>query len=229
APVGTVIPKTINAIYAGWTGDGHLGRLNINHAAYQVLGRERPSPISGDVFGPKTGKINAQMGAVEISMDQDWKRYRLSAFYASGDNNLNDDTSRGFDSIFDNVQFAGSDISFWNRQSIRLTGTGLALNQRFSLHPGLRSSKEEGQANFVNPGLYLVNAGMDAELTSKLRGSFNVNLLSFAHSQVLETLLFQSHISRNIGLDAGLGFRWKPLLNNNVIVKFGGAALFPAA
>jgi hypothetical protein len=69
---------------------------------------------------------------------------------------------------------------------------------------------------------------MDAELTQKLRASVNVNLLSFAHSQVLETLLFQSHISRNIGLDTGLGFRWRPLLNDNVVLKFGGAALIPA-
>jgi hypothetical protein len=56
-----------------------------------------------------------------------------------------------------------------------------------------------------------------------------VNLLSFAHSQVLETLLFQSHISRNIGVDAGVGFRWRPLLNDNVTIKFGGAALIPGA
>jgi len=228
APIGTVVPKAVNAIYAGWAGDGHFGRTNITHALYQVLGRERPSPISGDVFGPLTGKINAQMAAVEVSFDQDWRRYRLSAFYASGDSNPSDNQSRGFDSIFDNVQFAGGDISFWNRQGIRLSGTGVGLNQRFSLQPALRTSKEEGQANFVNPGLYLLNAGMDAELTPKLRASTNLNLLSFAHTQVLETLLFQSHISRNIGVDAGMGFRWRPLLNDNVIIKFGGAALIPA-
>jgi hypothetical protein len=202
--------------------------MNITHAFYQVLGRERPSPLSGDVFGPLTGKINAQMAAVEVSMDQDWKRYRLSAFYASGDSNPSDNQSRGFDSIFDSVQFAGGDISFWNRQSIRLSGTGVGLNQRFSLHPGLRTSKEEGQANFVNPGLYLLNAGMDAEFTPKLRASLNLNLLSFAHTQVLETLLFQNHISRNIGADAGIGFRWRPLLNDNIVIKFGGSTLIPA-
>ena len=135
----------------------------------------------------------------------------------------------GFDSILDNVQFAGGDISFWNRQGIRLVGTGLGLNQRFSLLPNLRTSKDEGQANFVNPGLYLVNGGIDADLTPKLRGSLNVNLLSFAHTQVLETLLFQNHIQRNIGVDTGIGFRWRPLLSDNVVIKFGGAALIPAA
>ncbi len=229
APIGSIAPKAIHAIYIGWTGDGHLRRLNLNHALYQVLGRERPNPITGDVFGPRFGKINAQMAAVEVSLDRDWKRFRLSAFYASGDNNPRDNQSRGFDSIFDNVQFAGGDLSFWNRQSIRLSGTAVALNQRFSLHPGLRTSKEEGQSNFVNPGLYLINAGFDAELTPKLRGSLNVNGLSFVSTQVLETLLFQSHIRRNIGLDTGLGVQWRPLLSNNVIIKGGAAALIPAA
>ena len=81
----------------------------------------------------------------------------------------------------------------------------------------------------MNPGLYLVNAGADFELTQKLRATVNVNGLSFAHTQVLETLLFQSHLRRNIGVDAGLGFRWRPALNNNVIIKFGAAALIPAA
>jgi hypothetical protein len=55
-----------------------------------------------------------------------------------------------------------------------------------------------------------------------------VNWLAFAQSQVLETLLFQSSINRNIGLDAGIGSRWRPLLSENLSIKFGGAALIPA-
>ena len=40
-----------------------------------------------------------------------------------------------------------------------------------SLVPDLRTSKIEGQANFVNPGLFLYNAGVDVDITPKLRGS----------------------------------------------------------
>ena len=47
--------------------------------------------------------------------------------------------------------FAGGQFSFWNRQQIRLQGVNLV--QRLSLVPDLRSSKIQGQANFVNPGL----------------------------------------------------------------------------
>ena len=60
-----------------------------------------------------------------------------------------------------------------------------------SLLPDLRSSKDEGQANFVNPGIFLVNAGTDFDLTPKLRGFVNVNYLRFMRTEPLELLLFQ--------------------------------------
>jgi hypothetical protein len=227
APIGEISPKSINAIYLGWAGDGHLGRLNLSHAFYQVLGRERDNPLSGNVFGTIKGEINAQMAAAEVSVDSDWRRYRASVFYASGDDNPSDKHSRGFDSIFDNVQFAGGEFSFWNRQAIRLTGTGVGLTQRFSLNPSLRTSKDEGQANYVNPGLYLANAGFDAEVTPKLKLTANVNALAFAHTEVLQTLLFQPGIRRSIGVDTSIGARWRPLLSNNIVLTGGIAALVP--
>jgi hypothetical protein len=92
----------------------------------------------------------------------------------------------------------------------------------------MRTSKEQGQANFTNPGLFLVNAGFDADVTPKLRASANLNVLSFAHTEVLEALLSRPAIPRAIGVDVGSGIRWRPLLNDNVIVAAGGAALLPA-
>ena len=227
ALVGNVVPKSVNAIYLGWTGDGHFGRLNINHAFYQVLGQEKPNQIAGDVFGPKDTDINAQMVALELSVDRDWRRYRASFFYASGDSNPHDDRARGFDSIVDNVNFAGGGISFWNRQGFRLTGTGVGLTQRFSFNPSLRSAKEKGQANHVNPGMYIFNAGVDTELTPKLRASANLNVMAFAHTEVLESLLFQSDIGRFVGVDLGLGVRYRPWLNNNLVMLAGAATLVP--
>jgi len=225
APIANPVLKSVNAIYFGWAGDGHFGVLNINHAFYQVIGQEKPSQIAGDVFGPKDTDINAQMVALELSIDRDWKRYRTSFFYASGDDNIGDGRARGFDTIVDNVNFAGGSISLFNRQGIRLAGTGVGLNQRFSFIPTLRSAKEQGQANFVNPGLYLLNAGFDAELTPKLRYSANVNVMAFSHTDVLEALLFQSNIRRFLGVDVGMGAMWRPWLNDNFILN-GGVAVF---
>ncbi len=227
AQVGNVVPKSVNAVYLGWSGDGHFRTLNINHAFYQVLGQEKPNQIAGDVFGPRDTDINAHMVALELSVDRDWKRYKGSFFYASGDDNISDGRARGFDTIVDNMNFAGGPLSLWNRQSVRLTGTAVGLMPRFSLLPSLRSAKEEGQANFVNPGLLLFNAGMDAELTPRLRTSINANLMWFSHTEVLEALLFQSEIGRFIGTDVSLGARWRPFLNNNIIVNLGVAGLIP--
>jgi len=94
------------------------------------------------------------MAAAEVSYDKDWIRYRVSAFYTSGDASPRDGRARGFDSIVDLPNFAGGLFSFWNREGIRLLGSGILLTTPGSLIPSLRASKEEGQANFVNPGIF---------------------------------------------------------------------------
>ena len=86
------------------------------------------------------------MAAVELSYDRDWARFRTSYFYASGDNNPNNSHATGFDTIFDNPNFAGGEFSFWQRQNVPIFGVN--LTQRNSLVPDLRSSKIQGQANF---------------------------------------------------------------------------------
>ena len=89
APIGLVVPHSIRAYYYGLTGDGHFGRINVTHAFYQVLGTDKFNEIAG-----KKTSINAQMAALELSLDKDWVRYRLSFFYASGDKNPTDGTAR---------------------------------------------------------------------------------------------------------------------------------------
>jgi hypothetical protein len=118
-------------------------------------------------------------------------------------------------------------FSLWNREGIRLTGSGVALTPPHSLLPSLRSSKEEGQANFVNPGLFLYNAGADFELTPKLRGFVNVNFLRFDRTEPLELVLFQAPIRHNIGVDYGAGVQYRPPLTENITLTGGAAALRP--
>src|SRR2546430_12538623 len=55
-----------------------------------------------------------------------------------------------------------------------------------------RSSKIQGQPNFVNPGLFLGNVGADFDVTPKMRLISNLNLLWFDQTQVLEQFVFQS-------------------------------------
>ncbi len=222
AAIGLVKPHAIRAYYYGLTGDGHLGRLNITHAFYQVLGHDTFNTLAG-----RRVDINAQMAAAELSLDKDWLRYRVSFFYASGDDNPRDGTARGFDTIFDNPNFAGGFFSFWNREGLRLTGTGVALENGGSLVPDLRSSKLEGQSNFVNPGLFLYNAGVDAELTPKLRGFVNLNLIRFARTEPLELLLFQAPIHHGVGADSGIGLSYRPPLSENIVLTGGFNTFMP--
>lgn len=222
APIGLVRPHGIRVGYLGWTGNGHIGRINVSHAFYQAVGSDDLNPIAGR---PVT--INAQMAAAEVSLDKDWARYRVSFFYSSGDANPRDARARGFDSIVDLPAFAGGVFSFWNREGIRLTGSGVLLTPPGSLLPSLRSNKEEGQANFVNPGIFLVNAGADFEITPKLRGFANVNYLRFERTEPLELLLFQAPIRHSIGVDYGIGAQYRPPLTENIVLIGGVSALSP--
>jgi len=221
-PVGVFAPHEVNAHYLGWAGDGHINRLNISHAFYWVLGKDELNPIAGE---PQN--INAQMFALELSYDRDWMRFRSSYFLATGDSDVSfgNREATGFDTIFDNPAFAGGQFSYWNRQQIKLFGVNLV--NRMSLVPDLRSSKFQGQANFVNPGLQLINLGVDADVTPKLKLISNVNFLWFNQTEVLETLVFQDDIKPFIGADLSLGIEHRPFLTNNVIVLAGISGLVP--
>jgi hypothetical protein len=246
APVGIPLPHKVRAGYAGISGDGHIGRINLSHAFYEAFGRDSFNPIPAR-HHPQ--HIEARMAALELSYEKDWMTWRASAFYASGDGNLNDGRATGFDAIVPNQQFAGGGFlgnpaladrgllnarfdaggtNFLNRESIPLTGTGLLLFGPNSLLPSMRPGLFEGQANFVNPGILLFNAGFDAKITPKLRATLNSNWARFDRTEVLETLLFQSRIPHAIGLDTGLGVQFRPLLNDNIVVTGGVGALAPA-
>jgi len=220
-PAGVFTPHTVDAYYLGWTGDGHIDRYNISHAFYWVLGHDSMNPIAGQPVS-----INAQMAALELSYDRDWARFRVSGLYQSGDGNANNGHATGFDGIFDNQNFGG-EFSFWRRQRIPLFGVGLTNDQ--SNYANLRSSRIQGQSNFVNPGLWLINSGVDIDITPRLRSINNVNVLFFDKTNVLETFVFQSNINRFIGVDLSTGYEYRPRLNNNAIFLGGLAVLIPGS
>jgi hypothetical protein len=220
ALIGDVRPHAIKVGYLGLSGDGHLGKLNLTHAYYYAFGRDDRNPIAG-----RSVKVRSNMGAVEASVDHDYLRFKGSFFFAQGDANPTDNKATGFDAIFDDPNFVGGQFSYWNRNGIRLTQTGVGLVQPNSILPSLRSSKTQGQANFVNPGIFIYNAGVDVELTQRITTVFNVNYLRFHRTEPLEYVLFQNRIRHDIGWDYSLGVAYRPFLINNVTLTFGASTL----
>jgi hypothetical protein len=218
--IGDVRPHSIKVGYIGVNGDGHLGRLNLTNSYYYAFGTDSRNPIAG-----RKVRVKSQMAAVEASVDKDYLRFRGSLFWAQGDKNPTDEKGTGFDAIFDDPNFVGGQFSFWNRNGIRLTQTGVGLVQPNSLLPSLRSSKTQGQSNFVNPGIFIYNAGVDVEVTQRVKAVFNANYLRFHRTEPLEYLLFQNRIRHDIGFDYSLGVAYRPFLINNVQITFGASTL----
>ena len=222
APIGTVADHYVQAYYLGWTGDGHIGWLNIDHAFYQVFGEDSLNGIAGQRVD-----INAQMAALELSVDKDWMRHKLSIFYASGDHNPTDSHATGFDTVFDRPFFIGGPFSFFSHQGFNLGGTSVNFKQRDSLVVDFRTSKSEGQSNFVNPGAFIVGYGLDADITPKLRGFVNVNYIRTIDTATTELVLFTNKASNDFGLDCSAGFQWRPLLTENIILTAGAGFFIP--
>lgn len=221
ASIGLEKPREYDVTYLGYALDGHIDRLNLSAQAYYAFGSETPSFFRDD----KTD-IEAGFFAMEPSVDFDWLRLRGSFVYASGDDDPFDDTSTGFDAIFENPLIAGADTSYWIRQPVPLIGGGrVALSGRNGLLTSLRSSKEQGQSNFTNPGLLLYGLGFDADVTPTVRVSGNWNFLDFAETAVLEAARNQGDIAKDIGQDLSLGLTWRPGNIQNIVLRASYAKL----
>ncbi len=226
ALLGTLRGRKYDVVYLGYGMDGHIGRINLTTQAYGALGKDRNS-----FFTDKSANIRAFMAAGEFSLDHDWMRFRLSGLYASGDGNPYDNKETGFDAIVENPLFAGADTSYWIRQSIPFAGGGrvISISGRNGVLNSLRSSKDEGQSNFNNPGTVLVGAGGDFDLTPTLRVSANANHLWFANTTVLQALRNEGSIPRDIGWDLSTAAVYRPTATQNLVFRLSAAMLKPGA
>jgi len=215
--------KNYDVTYLGLNGDGHFGRLNLTFSAYYAFGEEECNE-----YATRKTDIDAWFLAGEASVDWDWYRLKAFALYQSGDNDPDDGDAKGFDTIFDNPQFAGADTSFWHRQVIPFIGaSNVTLTTRNSLVSNLRTSKEQGQANFVNPGLGLVGVGGDFDLLPELRVILNASALWWENTSTLRRLRQQGPIDNQIGYDVSAGVIYRPWFTQNIVFRLSGAVLFP--
>lgn len=225
--VGDVQTHDYSVNYLGYSGDGHLfwpwpwARLNLSTSTYVAVGEDEHNPIAG-----RETDILAFFHASELSRDFDWVRIRANLLYASGDSDPTDDEATGFDAIFEAPQFAGADTAYFIRQGIPLIGGGgIAMSGRNGILPSLRSSREQGQSNFVNPGLGLIGMGADFDVLPQVRVTTNLSWLHFMDTSVLGTLRQERNPDSEIGVDFAVGVQYRPLFNQNIVINASGSLL----
>ena len=226
ALLGDLRGRDYDVVYLGYNADGRVGRINLTASVYGALGEDRNS-----FFTSQPAQIRAFFAAAEASIDKDWMRFRLSGLYASGDGDPYDNRETGFDAIFENPVFAGADTSYWIRQTIPFAGGGrvIGINGRNGVLNSLRSSKEQGQSNFNNPGTMLLGAGADFDLLPELRISANANHLWFENTATLQALRNEGSIPKSIGWDLSTAAIWRPKATQNIVFRLSGATLLPGA
>lgn len=224
ALIGDLRGRAYDVVYPGYAVDGRIGRINVSGQVYGAFGEDRNS-----IFTSEPAKIAAYFAAAEASYDVDFLRFRASGLFASGDGNPYNNTEAGFDAIFENPIFAGADTSYWIRQTIPFAGGGrvISINGRNGILNSLRSSKEQGQSNFNNPGTILAGVGVDADLTPDFRLSANANHLWFHKTESLEALRVEGSIPKDIGWDLSAAAIYRPNANQNIVFRLSGAALLP--
>ena len=113
-------------------------------------------------------------------------------------------------------------------QAVPLIGGGrVNLSGRNGILNSLRSSKEEGQSNFDNPGTVLLGIGTDHDLTPEWRVSTNINQLWFDETEIVEVARNQGDIDKEIGTDVSVAAIYRPLFSQNIVLRLSAATLIP--
>ncbi len=210
--------RDLHAYYVGLASNGHIGRLVLNPAVYYAFGR-----TSNNTIDKKVQDISAFMIFLGMAYPVDAFNPRIAFVYASGDHRPNNRTATGFDSINDNINFGGGQNSYFFGEKIQLGKTTMLRGN--SIFPSFRGGN--ATSNFENPGAIILNLGFDVSLTPKTILETNYNYVNFADTAFLEAKQKVSHISRTLGHELNLGVTYRPLLNENIILSFGGAVMFP--
>lgn len=216
---GAVVPGKLEAYYIGFTTNGRLGRVNVNSAVYYAFGttaqntpnRRRQDISAGMIFG-------------QVAYPIQYFTPRIAVAYATGDRDAKDNHATGFDSAFDNVNFGGGQFSYLFGEKIQLGATTLFRGN--SIFPSLRGANATAQ--FVNPGVFAVNPGIDIALTPKTLFEADFNYVRFDSTSSLEALTRRHAVAEEVGYEVNAGIAYRPFLNEQVIFFVGGAVFVPA-
>ena len=74
----------------------------------------------------------------------------------------------------------------------------------------------------------ILGVGTDADLTPKLRLFCNLNYIWIPATETIKLALQTNKVDNQLGLDASIGFKYRPLLNDNIIISAGVGFFFPS-
>ncbi|HZI31632.1 MAG TPA: hypothetical protein VFF11_04780, partial [Candidatus Binatia bacterium] len=78
-------------------------------------------------------------------------------------------------------------------------------------------------------GVYIFGLGAEFDVTPKLRTFLNANYIVLSATDTIKTALLTAKAGNEIGWDLSLGFQYRPLLTDNIIISAGFGALIPGA
>ena len=203
----------LNVVYLGFTSDGHVGRLFVLPTAYLAFGTDDFNPVAG-----QETSVSAFMAGIELAYPKNWLTYRAAAFVASGDSDPDDDSATGFDSILDNVGLFGGATSF-------VVGGASFFTRPNSFLPAGRvaASGLGTRANFVNPGIQLLNAGLDAVVSPRIFAQLDYNYFRFFEPAAAGL----ADDEAALGQEINAALRFRAFLNENLVFQVGGSAFLP--
>lgn len=213
--------QTVDVGYAEIAADGHIGRVNVSAAFIQAFGHDEFNKVAGQEVD-----ISGQMAALELAYPMDWFVPKVSAMYVSGDHDAKNSHATGFDGIFDNPTFAGAGFAFYQREQLQVGPGKAILSNGASFYPNLRNKGAE-PSNFVNPGLLLLNTGVDAKITTRLNAAVNFNYYREIDPESAEIVAKAGTGKKYLGAEANLGMFYRPMIVDNLIITFGASVFAP--
>jgi hypothetical protein len=203
----------------GWTGlaaSGHLGRFVTQPAFYLAAGSDDGAGARQNILAP--------MAVLDIARPMDGWTPRLTALWAPGDSDPSDENATAYDAFADKVNFAGG-----NGAGV-IAGNGLAIGgqtifRKGSVLPSLRGGA--ARPNFVHGGIQLADLGVDIAISPRFVASLDAvaflwdkadTLAEIAGVDELDPLAAQEYIAQ---------LKFRPFLNENVVVLTSAAALVP--
>lgn len=215
---GGPLEQQHDTFYWGATFNGRLGRVEFNPALYAVHG-SADQVVGG---APVEHSVAALLFLLDVRYPLDYWKFRAGYLFASGDGDPADLRDTGFDAISDGVVLFGGPLSYWTGENIRF-GRGDFVRAN-SVFPSLRGANDP--ANYINPGIQILNVGADVVLSPRLEFSGNFNYLRFVKLGAYTNRVVISN--RSAGFEENFFLRIKPFLreaNQNVLLDVGFSVL----